>query len=161
MGNSKIKWIDDKTLKISGIIDETFSLEEHLKLFTDGLRIDLGGVTRINSCGVREWIRAVIGLKVRVHLIKCPTVIVNQISMISEFLGMNGVVDSFEVVEVCEHCDYEQSKFVDLEKISDINELKSLLEPCPKCDKDMVFDQDFEVYEDLFNRMKAKNKGAA
>src|SRR5690242_2964167 len=60
--------------------------------------LDLGGVTRINSPGVREWIAFVNGLndrKIKVVLEKCSVPFVNQLNMISNFRGKGQVVSVY------------------------------------------------------------------
>lgn len=61
--------------------------------------LDLGGVTAINSCGIREWVKWIRSAPSTAPIVyrKCPKVIVDQINMVSGFLPENGKVESFYV----------------------------------------------------------------
>lgn len=61
--------------------------------------IDLDGVTAINSCGIREWVKWIRTASTTAPIVyrKCPKVIVDQINMVSGFLPDNGKVESFYV----------------------------------------------------------------
>lgn len=89
----------DVIVVLSGNIDEdsTFSgvdISEATKI-----TLDLDGVTAINSCGIREWIKWIRTAKPGVPVIyrKCPKIIVDQINMVAGFLPDNGKVESFYV----------------------------------------------------------------
>src|SRR4051812_12932078 len=59
--------------------------------------VDLDGVTAINSCGIREWIKWIRTAPGGASVVyrKCPKVIVDQINMVTGFLPDNGKVESF------------------------------------------------------------------
>ncbi len=109
MNRCELKWIDDKTLQISGTIDEYFSFDPVIERLVGEIWIDLSEVKRINSCGVREWIKVISKSQARLHYRQCSSVIVSQFSMIPEFLGPFGQVESFETQYVCPHCGHEDS----------------------------------------------------
>jgi DNA-directed RNA polymerase subunit RPC12/RpoP len=144
-----VQWVDDKKVKISGTIDENFTFDDEVAKFNDEVEIDLRGVERINSCGVREWIKAILKTNARIHFVNCSSVIVAQFSMIPEFLGNNGVVDSFETQFVCDHCGHEESKILVVGK--DIQPGQEIYEEgpelaCSECGEMMECDHNPELY---------------
>lgn len=158
MEHTKTEWIDDHTLKISGLIDETSSFDDLLKNLPPEVWIDFQDVTRINSCGVREWIKAILNTESKIHLINCSSIVASQFFMIPEFLGPNGVVDSFETPFICENCDHEIQKILELKDIKSESELTDLEETCPKCGETMELDQDPDIYIEFLQRMLQKTK---
>lgn len=73
-------------LTLAGTINETFELDAVLEQ-TRGraVRVVLDGVRRINSAGVREWVRALAALVERaqsVELARCSPALVQQMAMI-------------------------------------------------------------------------------
>lgn len=61
--------------------------------------VDIEGVTAINSCGIREWVKWIRTAPNTTAVVfkKCPKVIVDQINMVTGFLPDNGKVESFFV----------------------------------------------------------------
>lgn len=61
--------------------------------------IELEGVTAINSCGIREWIKWIRTAPPTAGFVyrNCPKVIVDQINMVAGFLPEAGKVESFYV----------------------------------------------------------------
>jgi hypothetical protein len=87
------------TVKLSGHIDEDATFNGLELTSANQVVLELEGVTAINSCGIREWIKwirtAPNGAKIVYK--KCPKVIVDQINMVAGFLPDNGKVESFFV----------------------------------------------------------------
>lgn len=55
-------------------------------------------VTRIQSCGIREWIQLINPYKnLSFVYTNCPKIIIDQINMLDGFLPKNGMVQSFYV----------------------------------------------------------------
>ncbi|SMF50197.1 hypothetical protein [Pseudobacteriovorax antillogorgiicola] len=149
MNRFEVKWIDSKTVKVLGTIDENFVFEDEVAKFKDEVYIDLQGVERINSCGVREWIKAILKTEAKIHFVNCSSVIVSQFSMIPEFLGKHGVVESFETQFVCDNCGHEESKILKVGK--DIQPGQEIYEEgpeveCPECGSMMECDHNPELY---------------
>ena len=111
--------VEDVTfLKVSGVVDEDNSLARSLKKI-DGktVIIDLSGVTRINSCGVRDWVNWLNDLYAKekqIILVRCSPCIVNQINLVNNFVG-RGMVKSFFAPFYCPKCDIEQQKLLQVE----------------------------------------------
>ncbi|NRA64889.1 MAG: hypothetical protein HRU19_10435 [Pseudobacteriovorax sp.] len=149
MSRYEVKWLDENAVIIKGTIDENFVFDDEVAKFKDSVTIDLQGVDRINSCGVREWVKAI--MKTEAHLVfkNCSSVIVSQFSMIPEFLGKNGKVESFETQFICEHCGHEEAKVLQVGK--DIQPGQELYEDgpevtCPECGETMECDHNPELY---------------
>lgn len=86
--------------RLSGRIDEYADLGPLAEALPQSATLDLSGLTRINSIGVREWMDfvATFGEKV-VRLERCAPVFVDQLNTIANFAG------SAEVTSVL--CEYE------------------------------------------------------
>ena len=152
MKRCQIVWKDEKNVKLSGVIDEGTDFAELVDNLVEELWIDFGGVTRINSCGVREWTRVMHSITNRIHFINCTSAIVDQLSMIPEFIGQNCIVDSFEAHYVCDECGHEETYILEVGK-----DIKPGLDEyeegpersCPQCKAIMEFDHNPEVYLDF------------
>ncbi len=111
--------VEDVTfLKVSGVVDEDNTLGGSLKRI-DGrtVIVDLSEVTRINSCGVRDWVNWLNDLasrEKRVIFVRCSPCIVNQINLVNNFVG-GGMVKSFFAPYYCARCDREQLELLQVE----------------------------------------------
>ena len=111
--------VEDVTfLKVSGVVDEDNALARSLKKI-DGktVIIDLSGVVRINSCGVRDWVNwlnDLAAVEKKLILVRCSPCIVNQINLVNNFVG-TGMVKSFFAPFYCPKCDIEQQKLLQVE----------------------------------------------
>ena len=100
-----LEWKNKNTLEISGPIDASFEEDQDLKKAPNAFYLDLKGITRINSSGVRQWVRFIQSLdkkKVCYINVSCP--VVEQFSMVSEFIGKYNTVKSFNARYVCNNC---------------------------------------------------------
>lgn len=127
---------------IRGEITEGARFAPLLARASADVAIDLSGVSRINSTGVREWIQFITKLEetaLRLRLARCSVPIVQQLNMISNFTGHAMVISAY-TPWFCETCDDEYTVLFDLER--DPEELLSKSYPCPVCDSDepMEFD---------------------
>jgi anti-anti-sigma regulatory factor len=108
-------------LKIRGVVDEDNTLAKSLRRIEgDTVVIDLEGVVRINSCGVRDWVNWLNDLESRgkrVVMARCSPCIVNQINLVNNFTGA-GMVKSFFAPYYCGRCDREQLKLLQVESFS-------------------------------------------
>lgn len=93
-------------LRIEGDLDETTDFGRVAHPGGGTLTIDLGGVRRINSCGVREWVNFIRGICVKgpVRLARCSIPIVEQLNMVFNFRG-GATVDSFLAPYCCTKCE--------------------------------------------------------
>lgn len=97
-------------LKLSGTIDESFD-GKRLAATVDAttLVLDLGGVRKISSFGIREWVDfvgAVGARRVAIYLVECAPKVVDQLNMVANFAG-SGRVYSFYLPYHCDYCDHD------------------------------------------------------
>src|SRR5690348_15774561 len=95
-------------IRVSGRIDDESDFTQLLKQLNDGGKfiLDLSGVTRINSSGVREWVRFVQSIKPTAHveLLDCPVHFIEQVNMLNNFIGPT-TITSLSVPYVCPSCE--------------------------------------------------------
>ncbi len=142
--------IQRDTLALTGAIDEAAALHELIGHARDGrLVLDLGGITFINSLGVRDWIRMQVsaqkaGLAVELHRVAEP--LVHQLNMIIATRG-NARVASFFAPYACDACGREDSLLIDTTATA---AALARLEPppmtCPECGAAMAFNDFPERY---------------
>jgi len=99
------EWKKDNYVAIIGIVDENADFSELYLKKIEVLFIDLKKILRMNSSGVRNWVIALNKLKdVELHYINCSFPVVDQLSMVPEFLTKKTFVESFDARYVCENC---------------------------------------------------------
>ena len=137
-------------LRFAGTIDESF---EGKKLGTtvagDTLVLDLGGVKKISSFGIREWVDFATTASKQVRsmvLIECAPKVVDQLNMVANFAG-GGRVFSFYAPFRCDYCDSEHRVLLQVDKDHEtIKSMKLAERPCPSCKEGMYFDEDGATY---------------
>lgn len=132
---------DTTHVRVTGEITEESDFNPILDAPGRSIVVDLGGVTRINSCGVREWLNFVGALKERARTLvleRCAPVIVTQLNTIYNFTG-GGAVRSVLGPYYCPDCDAEENRLIDLAQGA-----QSLPDTiaCPKCQGEMEFEED-------------------
>ena len=137
-------------LVLAGAIDETAGLIDLLGKAQDGrLVLDLGGVTFINSLGVRDWIRmqaAATQAHVDVELRRVAEVVIHQLNMIIATRG-TARVTSFFAPYACDRCGREESLLVDaVASAAQIAQLEPPAMTCPECGGPMAFNDFPERY---------------
>jgi anti-anti-sigma regulatory factor/DNA-directed RNA polymerase subunit RPC12/RpoP len=149
--------IDDVTLvKMSGIIDEDCYLKDVFVEAQDKIAIDLSGITRVNSCGIRTWVNVMEQLtsEKNVIFIECSPVVMRQFNMIANF-GGKGIVQSFHVPYFCEHCNKEfefmaeTRDFLSREQPLKVDQYK-----CSECNRLLVFDDIESKYFNFLSQYK-------
>lgn len=141
------------TLRLSGSIEETVNLDEMVGSTPAEVRVDCKEITRINSVGVKGWIKYFQGLQgknTKLTFFQCSTAIVEQINLISNFV-CGGTVESIYVPFACSNC---KAELIALFRTADLNpdsiqlpELK-----CTKCSNKAVFDDIEEEYFAFLSR---------
>jgi len=160
-------------LKFNGTIDESFEGKKIARsIQAETLVLDLGGVKKISSFGIREWVDFVTTAVKQVKnmvLIECAPKVVDQLNMVANFAG-GGRVFSFYAPFRCDYCDSEQRVLLEVSKDWEaIKSMKLADRPCPSCKDSMYFDEDgstyfsfilgqgqFELDHDLVNFLAAK-----
>lgn len=96
---NKNKQGETLTVQINGHIDEDAILSNIDYEGATQIQLDLQGISAINSCGIREWIKWVKTAPAGAKIVykNCPKIIVDQINMVAGFLPENGEVESFYV----------------------------------------------------------------
>jgi hypothetical protein len=107
----------------------------------------LDGVSRINSCGVREWVNFVRALDVvSLTFARCSPPVVSQLNAIYNFRG-RARVQSFLAPYVCEACHVDEVVLLDVaEHFPDRARPRVPACRCPRCDGPMTFDELPERY---------------
>lgn len=156
-----ITWHDASHVSFEGVFDEYTSFVEVVAKFPDEVWLDFGKVTRVNSLGVKEWVKAITACKSRMHYVNCPAIIVDQFNMITNFLSWNTTVDSFEVYFVCNNCDHEESRFFELGQGKEVDPENPNFESsfeckCIRCGHEMELDHDPDIYFSFIHEMSRK-----
>jgi anti-anti-sigma regulatory factor len=118
----------------------------------DRVEVNLEGITRINSCGVREWINFVNALErdgKAVLLERCAPVVVTQMTHLTNFAGSRGTIGSAMAPYFCPSCESEEKMLVTLGKQQpELPEER----PCPACGETMELAEAAELYQALGRR---------
>jgi len=138
---------DAVLMRLSGVIDETFRGFDAPRVST--LIMDLGGLTRMTSYGVRQWMRSRDQLPETIqnlYYVSCPPFIVDQFNMVLGF-GGNGKVVTAMAPFACTSCGSEVKALVDI-----IREHDNLVagrvgdRACPSCGGKMQLEEMVDTY---------------
>ena len=152
----RLSWTMDRSkdvtiVNMAGAITEdcnieklAVELEAHPKV-----RLELSGVRRINSAGVREWVNFIKDLsgKAQVELVECSPPMVDQLNVFANFSGDARVV-SIQAPFLCIDCDEDASVVID---ITGSPKLPPASPICKKCGQEMEFDNLIEFYFQFIN----------
>ena len=133
----------DDALYLTGVIDEACRLGDLLPAQGPAiLRLDLAGVSFINSLGVREWIRFLANAHkagIRIELARVSEPLIQQLNMIVAARGHADVV-SFFAPYACDACGREDSLLIDLAPHRHRLQMGDApTAVCPECGSMMVF----------------------
>ena len=149
-------------VSISGPLDEDADLAGPLSGLASGAILDLAGLTRINSCGLRSWIQAIQALEARgpVAYRRVPVFLIQQFNQVLNARG-HGAVESFQAPYYCDACDRESTPCIDSATV--VNAPGGWLQPpaqtCAHCAAPLSFDDDPERYF-LFLEISRRGGGA-
>jgi hypothetical protein len=106
-------------LSLEGDLCEDFDFAPLLPQLEGPVVIDLQGIRRINSAGVRQWIRflGAISGSADVTLARCPAAFVHQAALIRNFL-QRARVTSFYAPYICPGCEASRSVLVEVATIA-------------------------------------------
>jgi hypothetical protein len=135
-------------VELRGEVNENADFSELKRALRGDVTLVLEGVTRVNSCGVREWVNFVRALPdvQRLRFARCSPTVVLQLNTIYNFRGGARVV-SFLAPYVCEGCHHDEYKLLDVDEY--FPDPKRPLPPafrCERCGGAMVFDELPERY---------------
>lgn len=147
---------DHDILEYSGPINAEAEvyLTQILSKISQKVKIDLSGVSSVNSCGVRSWINFMRELEAKGHEItfeKCAAEVVMQFNMIPSFKGP-AKVNSLFGNYVCDNCGAEREILFESGKnlpASPDDELEEVI--CASCSHVMELD---ELEEEFFAFLK-------
>lgn len=121
---------------LTGRLDDTCQLGGLAAQLPAGdVALDAGGITFINSIGMREWVRLLRTLRARgaVTLEAISDALMVQMNLISEFRGLVQIA-SFDASYACPACGYEASMRVDAVAHADaLRRLEAPALACPEC----------------------------
>jgi len=137
-------------LVIQGAIDEAAGLTALLEQARDRrLVLDLGGITFINSLGVRDWIRMQAAAQrggIAVELRRVAEPLVHQLNMIIATRGAARVT-SFFAPYACDKCGREDSLLIDaVAHARGLSQLEPPAMACAECGAQMEFNDFPERY---------------
>lgn len=129
-------------VRISGVIDETFPLTSATPDLTGIVVLDLGGVDRISSFGVRKWIEFVSRLPpgaISEYVVYAPPVVVDQLNMVEGFSGVSRVLTVLAPY-TCKTCSEDRLRAVNLmDEAQVISENRAPEHNCPVCSNPLEF----------------------
>lgn len=135
---------------LAGAIVETANLVrllDHAK--EQRLVLDLGGITFINSLGIRQWIRmqqAAEHAQIRLELVRVAEPLVHQLNIMPAARGVS-MVTSFYAPYVCDDCDQEHTMLLDVRTHgADLAKQRAPVMKCPDCSRDMELADAAELY---------------
>jgi len=138
-------------VSLAGVIDENADLALLTTLGGRPVRVNLRGVRRINSFGVRAWMDAIrkIPHATKLTFVQCPSPVIDQCNMVTGFLG-HGTLESFYAPMACPECDEQVDQLFETTTCR-ANAGKLPETPCPRCSRPMEVD-DLEDQYLLFVR---------
>jgi anti-anti-sigma regulatory factor len=137
-------------LKFAGTVDEDFDgkkLAATVKAQT--LVLDLEGIRKISSFGIREWVDFMNAIEKncqKIILLECAPKVVDQLNMVANFAG-SGQVFSFYAPYRCDYCDSDSSVLMQVDSDWEvIKTMKPPERPCSQCGEPEYFDEDPTTY---------------
>jgi anti-anti-sigma regulatory factor len=137
-------------LTVAGSIDEASNFVRLLDHAQDGrLVLDLGGITFINSVGVRQWIRMqqeAAAKQVRVELVRVAEPIVHQLNITPAARGVS-IVTSFFAPYLCDNCDTDYQILLDVRTSgTDLAKKRAPAQKCSHCKRELEFTNPPDLY---------------
>jgi serine/threonine protein kinase len=138
---------DAVLLTVQGLVDERFAGFGTVAA-TKAVVIDVTGLTRMTSFGVRQWIKALESLpkSADAYLIGCPTFFVDQLNMVLSFGGPCKVL-TVAAPFTCTACGNEASELIDV-AAERAQLLQNQIAPrtCQRCGQQLELDETPESY---------------
>ena len=138
---------DAALVTVIGAVDERFVGFGDLGPITT-LILEVSGLTRMTSFGVRQWLVAMNQLPAslaQVYVVGCPTFFVDQLNMVANLIGRGRVVTA-AAPYLCQQCGGEAIEVIDV-----LAERQTLTKvaphrPCTRCGGRMELDESPESY---------------
>ena len=124
---------DEERIVIRGELTESTRFADLLPAIGEHADFDLSGVSYMDSLGVREWSRFLLDLPAASYAFhSCSTAFVLQASFDQGVLG-KGEVASFFAPYVCDHCGYEEDRWLQTAEIRAADNSEPPRYSCPSC----------------------------
>ncbi|MDB4959934.1 MAG: serine/threonine protein kinase [Myxococcales bacterium] len=151
---------DAAIVSVSGLVDENF---KGFGSFQDGVKvvvINVAGMTRMTSFGVRQWIKGMDALPksiTNLYLLACPTFFVDQLNMVLNFGGAAQIV-TVVAPYTCPSCGVESGETIDVlvERAALVKGGVSEKE-CSRCGGKLEFDETPESYFSFVSKYAASS----
>lgn len=160
-----MKWVDhDLHVAFHGpfnedaIFDEITEIANTPEIGLNQMVIDLGGVTHMNSCGIRKWILFLERIQTKTNLVfsLINEVVIEQACITMNILGKPGTpIQSFVVPYYCQHCKASENKVL---RRSDVQKTGHGVKPptyrCHRCSSALEIDAIEKEYFNFLNHSK-------
>ena len=136
-------------IHMAGVIDERFAAAQLLQNLAPVTILDLDGIKRITSFGVRQWSDAMKSLPATVkhlYLVRCPPCFVDQLNMVLNFGGRAEILTA-TAIYFCDKCQEERPVRIDV--LADRAQIGSGQAPpatCPTCKEPLQLEDDPAQY---------------
>ena len=133
------------SITLSGVIDERFDAAAIFRNLTANVVLDLHGIRRVTSYGVRQWSDAMKALPPTIqhlYVLRAPACFIDQLNMVLNFGGRAEVVTA-TALYFCDKCQDERAVAIDV--LGDHGLLSSGAAPstpCPSCGTPMALEDD-------------------
>lgn len=140
-------------LAVKGVIDEDADFRAAFAGLKPKVTIDLEGISFINSCGVREWVKAVqeFPKQADIQLLRCAPRIVEQANYVANFTGQGKIV-SFFAPYFCPKCQKERTALLQTADFKSGAPSQAPTHKCETCGSKMDFDDLEEEYFSFLDR---------
>ena len=132
-------------LRLTGIIDESLDAPAIFAALPAHVVLDLAGIKRITSFGVRQWSDAMklLGASVQhLYVLRAPSCFVDQLNMVLNFGGRSEVVTA-TALYFCDKCQEERPVPIDvLGEHALLTSGAAPPAPCPTCGTAMALEED-------------------
>jgi len=138
-------------IKLTGIIDEALPGDLFDELHGSlAVVVDMAGIRRITSFGIREWIRQIQGAGGNhFYFVNVPAYVMAQFGMVAGLGGPRGQILSFLAPYVCDKCGFERERLFDRRTDSDVDCVDHPPKlPCSQCNAQMEFADATEYYRE-------------
>jgi serine/threonine protein kinase/anti-anti-sigma regulatory factor len=158
---AELKIVGEAALvNVTGLVDEHFGGFGTIGPMTKAIVIDVSGMTRMTSFGVRQWLKAMDALPKSVgdlYLLGCPTFFVDQLNMVLNF-GGQGRVLTVVAPYTCPSCGNESGETVDvLAERATLAKGAAPEKECRRCQAKLEFDETPESYFSFVTKYAASN----
>ncbi|MDB4961821.1 MAG: masK16 [Myxococcales bacterium] len=144
---------------VSGLVDERFAGFGNVGT-VKALVINVAGMTRMTSFGVRQWLKGMDSLPKTIsdlYLIGCPTFFVDQLNMVLNFAGTSKIL-TVVAPYTCPSCGAESGETIDVRADRASLAKGGLPEKeCRRCGGKLEFDETPESYFSFVNKYAASS----